>query len=202
MNSIVDVQQPNLTSSPSEMGSSSNSLRSDLQCLYEEATLYDFTLRVATENLRVHKTVLCARSPVFKAMLTSNMKETISQVMDIPDLEIDVVRRMLVFMYTDTVDDIGWETASKLYAAADKYGIVSLKNFCSSILKSSLCIANVGEILLLANLYADEDLKKLAFEFFRCNDKQVICSAEWEDFMKKDVQLAADMMRLIYMKKT
>ncbi|GIY24109.1 TD and POZ domain-containing protein 3 [Caerostris darwini] len=45
MNSIVDVQQPNLTSSPSELGSSSNSLRNDLQCLYEEATLYDFTVQ-------------------------------------------------------------------------------------------------------------------------------------------------------------
>ncbi|GFR33346.1 TD and POZ domain-containing protein 1 [Trichonephila clavata] len=198
---LSTIQQINAPSSSVVNGEFSDSLRNGLLSLYQEETLCDFTLRVGKETLRAHKAVLCARSPVFKAMLTTEMKETLNDFMEIHDLEVDTVRRMLNFMYTDAANDLDWETASKLYNAADKYDIVALKHLCSVALKVGLCVANVGEILRLSDRHADDDLRKSAHDFISDNDTEILSSPEWNSFMQKDVQLAAETMRLMYMKK-
>ncbi|CAL1300942.1 unnamed protein product [Larinioides sclopetarius] len=145
-----------------------NSMKTDFQNLHQEGTLSDFTIKVGSETVRVHKAVLCARSSVFKAMLTSNMKETLKNQVDISDLDMDTVRRMLAYMYTDTAGDLDWETAKKLYFAADKYDITMLKRICSEFLKINLMAANVEDILTIANTHADEELKNVALKFLQC----------------------------------
>ncbi|GBL92712.1 Speckle-type POZ protein-like B [Araneus ventricosus] len=137
-----------------------SSLINDFQNLYEEGTLGDFAIKVGDKNFKVHKAVLCARSPVFKGMLTSNMKENVKNMVDISDLEEDTVHRMLTFMYTDMAGNLDWDTAKKLYFAADKYGLITLKRLCSEVLYQNLSVTNVGEVLALANIHADEYLKK------------------------------------------
>lgn len=179
----------------------SDAFRNNLLSLYKEETLCDFTLKIGKENLRVHKVVLCARSPVFKAMLTTEMKETVNQLMEIHDLEVEIVRHMLNFMYTDTADDLNWETASKLYVAADKYDVAALKRLCSDALKTGLCVANIGDILILSDKHSDDDLKKSVQDFIYENDTEILNSPEWNTFMQKEVQLAAETMRLMYIKK-
>ncbi|KAF8788722.1 Speckle-type POZ protein-like B like protein [Argiope bruennichi] len=148
--------------------SANSSMREDFQNLYQEGTLSDFTVKVGGEDLQAHKAILCARSPVFKAMLTSNMSENENNVVEISDLQAETVRRMLIFMYTNTVDDLDWDTAKKLYFAADKYDIAILKQICSDFLKINLKLDNVGEVLALANMHSDEDLKNVALEFLQC----------------------------------
>ncbi|GBN90973.1 hypothetical protein AVEN_88906-1 [Araneus ventricosus] len=61
-------------------------LKNDFQNLLQEGTLSDFTIKVGDKNFQVHKAVLCARSPTFKAMLTRNMKENEENLVDISDL--------------------------------------------------------------------------------------------------------------------
>ncbi|GBM04118.1 Speckle-type POZ protein B [Araneus ventricosus] len=179
-----------------------SSLKNDYQNLYQEGTLSDFTIRVGDESLRVHKAVLCARSPVFKAMLTSNMKENAENVVDISDLEEDTVRRMLTFMYTDMAGDLDWETAKKLYFAADKYGLIALKRICAEALKQDLSVTSVGEALVLANMHADDDLKKITVDFICDHETEVMCSTEWKTFMADELQLAAETMHHIFLKKS
>ncbi|GBN75890.1 hypothetical protein AVEN_101835-1 [Araneus ventricosus] len=108
-----------------------SSLENDFLNLLQEGTLCDFTINVEDKNLQVHKAVLYARSPVFKAMLTCNMKEKENNMVDISDLELDTVLRMLSFMYTDMAGNLDWATAYKLYFAANKYGLITLKRTCS-----------------------------------------------------------------------
>ncbi|GBN19944.1 Speckle-type POZ protein-like B, partial [Araneus ventricosus] len=124
-----------------------SSLKNDFQNLYQEGTLSDFTIKVGNKNLEVHKAVLCARSPVFKAMLTSNMKENVKNMVDISDLDVDTVYRMLIFMYTDKAGNLDWETSNKLYFVADKYGLITLKHICSEVLKQNLSVTNLREVL-------------------------------------------------------
>ncbi|GFU84709.1 hypothetical protein TNCV_2126501 [Trichonephila clavipes] len=83
----------------------------------------------ASETFHEHKNILSARSTVFHAMFTTDMKEKIQGCVDILDLEDDMVRRMLLFLYTGTLKDLHWESALKLYSAADKYQIVALKEY-------------------------------------------------------------------------
>lgn len=179
----------------------SDSLKTDLLNFYIEKTLCDFELRVGAEALPVHKTVLCARSPVFHGMLSNDMIEKKSNVVDISDLDCDTVKRMLHFMYTDSIEDLEWDDTSKLYFAADKYGIESLKQKCSSFLVSNLCTTNVCEALELGDLHQDDVLKTSAMKFVLCNDDKILLSDEWIQLLKSKGQLAAEVMHWMYLKK-
>ncbi|GFS29510.1 speckle-type POZ protein-like B [Nephila pilipes] len=134
----------------------------DLECLYANGILWDVELRTTTQTFHAHKNILSARSPVFQAMFETNMKEKAQERVDIPDLDDDTVRRMLLYVYTDGLKDIQWEKASRLFSVADKYEILSLKNKCSHLLKESLCPSNVCEIIVLADMHHDIDLKEAA----------------------------------------
>ncbi|GFY56191.1 hypothetical protein TNIN_412341 [Trichonephila inaurata madagascariensis] len=102
-------------------------LKEDFHCLYDESILTDVKLRTATQTFQAHKNILSARSPVFRAMFMTDMKEKIQESVDLPDLEDDTVRRMLLYMYTNALDGLQFKSALKLYAAADKYEITALK---------------------------------------------------------------------------
>ncbi|CAL1287251.1 unnamed protein product [Larinioides sclopetarius] len=67
---------------------------------------------------------------------------------------------MLVFIYSDSLEELEWKDAMKLYIAADKYQILSLKTRCSELLRRSSDLSNSIVLLLLANKHHDEDLKR------------------------------------------
>lgn len=181
-------------------GKKKDSLKSALVSLYNEKTLCDFELRVGDETIPVHKAVLGARSPVFCRMLSNNMIEKQSNRADIPDLDYDTVKRMLHYMYNDSIEDLQWEYMTKLYTAADKYGIQSLKQKCSSFLLSNLCVSNVCEALELADLHQDNSLKSTAMEYIYSNDKNILLSNDWMQLNKRKGLLTAEVMHWMSMK--
>ncbi|GIY31811.1 TD and POZ domain-containing protein 4 [Caerostris extrusa] len=160
------------------------SLKSDLNTMFRDRILCDIKLQTPTETFQAHKNILSARSPVFRAMFTSDMMEKIKDCVDIPDMEADTMHRLLVYVYTNKLEDNQWKNVTDLYEAADKYEIISLKDECSSVLKISLCPANACAILILADLHSDADLKTFVQEYILRNSKAIICSNEWENMIK------------------
>ncbi|GIY43371.1 speckle-type POZ protein [Caerostris extrusa] len=69
-----------------------------------DPALSDMKLRTETETFQVHAAVLSARSPVFRAMLTTDMKEKNNCCVDIPDVDNDTLRQMILYMYTDQLE--------------------------------------------------------------------------------------------------
>ncbi|CAL1295009.1 unnamed protein product [Larinioides sclopetarius] len=103
--------------------------------MYNDAIFVDTELRTSTRTFRTHRALLSARSPVFRKMFSHDMKEKNIGIIDITDLDNDSVHRMLLYIYTDSLKDLQIENASKLYEAAEKYEILSLKSRCSFFLK-------------------------------------------------------------------
>ncbi|GBM73846.1 TD and POZ domain-containing protein 5 [Araneus ventricosus] len=169
-------------------------LANDLKSVYNDGIFSDTELRTPTQTFPAHKIILTARSPVFRRMFSNDMKENSSGHVDITDLEADTIHRMLVYIYTDTLEDLQLENACKLYIAADKYEILSLKNKCSSFLKENLCPTKVCDVLLLADLHQDNDLKSFVKDYILKYDKDVFQSQVWKDFMDSNLKLAADIM--------
>ncbi|GFY43478.1 hypothetical protein TNIN_180491 [Trichonephila inaurata madagascariensis] len=64
-------------------------LKEDFHCLYAEGIFSDVKLRTTTQTFPAHKNILSIRSPVFRAMFTTDMKEKIQKCVDISDLEDD-----------------------------------------------------------------------------------------------------------------
>ncbi|GBM65208.1 TD and POZ domain-containing protein 5 [Araneus ventricosus] len=168
-------------------------LSDDLKSMYNDGILSDTELRTSTQTFPAHRNILSARSPVFRRMFSNDMKEKSSGHVDIADLEDDTVRRMLLYVYTDSLEDLQYESASKLYTAADKYDIFSLKCKCSSFLKDNLCPTKACDVLILADQHQDNDLKSTVQDYI-LDHEEVFSSQEWVHFMDINIKLAADIM--------
>ncbi|XP_055941842.1 TD and POZ domain-containing protein 3-like [Argiope bruennichi] len=167
-----------------------------LKFMYRDGIRSDTELRTPTQIFPVHKNILSVRSPVFRRMFSNDMKEKNCGYVDITDLEDDTIHRMLLYIYTGTLEDMHFENACKLYAAADKYDIISLRSRCSAFLKESLCPTDACETLILADRHHDSDLKSTVQEHILKHDKEVFGSPEWKHFMDTNPKLAADIMFL------
>ena len=90
------------------------------------------------EVFHIHRNLLCNASPVFKAAFAGKFKESSDLSMDLPDEDVGSLNRLVQWLYTKCyeVDDYDskehlqarhWQLA-RLYALADKYDIVTLRN--------------------------------------------------------------------------
>ncbi|GBL76125.1 TD and POZ domain-containing protein 3 [Araneus ventricosus] len=169
-------------------------LNDDLKSLFHDNIFSDIKLKSSTKTFPAHKNILSARSPVFKAMFSNNMKEKFNECVEIEDIDSDTVFRMLHYVYTAEIQDLQWENACDLYRAADKYEILALRDECSACIKSNLSPNNACEVLILADMHQDEYLKASVQEFIFNHD--VLISEEWKHLMKTRAKLAADTMYL------
>ncbi|GBN77544.1 Protein roadkill [Araneus ventricosus] len=170
----------------------------DLWNLYTERVLCDLELKTKTSSFFVHKFVLCARSPVFLAMLSHDMKDKINKCIEIEDIVDDVLKTFLFFLYTDTFEDLEWERVIGLYYAADKYYVERLKIMCSSFLLKNIDVDNVCELLLLADKHHDIYFKRRVEDFILQNDERIFSSSIWKQFACEHSLLSAATMLLIY----
>ena len=107
-------------------------LADNMNNLLETGNFSDMALQKNNIKIPVHKAILAARSPVFAAMFQHDLEENKQGFVSITDLDIDVLREMLRFIYTGKVTKL--ETmADSLLAAADKVSsqcIFSKFSFC------------------------------------------------------------------------
>ena len=127
----------------------------------------DVTLVVGSEELKAHRLVLSARSPVFKTMFQVDMRENLTNRVEITDIELPVVQEMLTFIYTGNSPNLNLKNmASKLLFAADKYQLDRLKLMCEEALSCKLNLGNVSQMLELAEMHSATQLKAVCRDFF------------------------------------
>lgn len=90
--------------------------------------------------------------------------------------------KLLRFVYSGNVESID-DCAEKLLAAADEYQIDELKLLCEEVLAEKLCLANVYDILRIADENNAEQLKKKAIEFFHIIAKDLFSRLNFEDHL-------------------
>ena len=94
-------------------------LSEDLSGLFESQKFSDVILCVGGKEFYVHKAILGARSPVFAAMFEHEMEEKKQNRVEITDMDPEVLREMLRFIYTGKAPYLDkWD--AELLAAADK----------------------------------------------------------------------------------
>ncbi|GBN31493.1 Speckle-type POZ protein B [Araneus ventricosus] len=170
----------------------------DLWDLYVKHILCDVELKTQSTSFWVHKTVLCARSPVFLAMFTGEMKEKTSKCVEIEDLENDTLEKFLAFLYTDNFEESQWNSVVELYYAADKYQVERLKCFCRSFFANNIDDLNVCELLMLADKHSDFHLKFRVEDYILRHHKRIFRSSAWKEFSDKQSLLAVRAMLYKY----
>ena len=122
------------------------------------------------ERVPVHKLILQLRSPVFKAMMSSTMKESTSNEINISDFDHEVVKEFIRFLHLDTCDTSALE-AKSLLTMAHKYEVKGLFHACELDLIDMLSVTNVVDLLIFADLYEAQELKNKALKFIKDNWK-------------------------------
>ncbi|XP_036041158.1 speckle-type POZ protein-like isoform X2 [Onychomys torridus] len=141
-----------------------------------------------------------ARSPVFNAMFEHEMEECKKNRVEINDLDPEVFKEMMRFVYTGKAPNLD-KMADNLLAAADKYALERLKVMCEEALCSSLSVENVADTLVLADLHSAEQLKAQAIDFInRCSVlRQLGCKdgKNWNNNQATDIMETAGWKSMI-----
>ncbi|XP_046354859.1 BTB/POZ domain-containing protein 6-like [Haliotis rufescens] len=127
----------------------------------------DVTFRVgeAEEIIPAHKYMLGSRSNVFQTMFADAeaiMEDNDEIVVD--DVDPNVFRHMLVFLYTDDIR-LDPENVSLVLFAAKKYGIQSLRRRCLQYLEADLSPDSACVIMEQAHVYDEDDLRAKALDY-------------------------------------
>jgi speckle-type POZ protein len=130
----------------------------------------DVNFHVGGESFSAHRSVLAARSSVFRAELFGPMKENASNPIEISDMDSDVFKSLLHFIYTDSLPHGGDAQnngilAGHLLVAADRYNIERLKLICEERLCDLIDSVIVATSLALAEQHGFHRIKEACFEF-------------------------------------
>lgn len=134
-------------------------------------------------------------------MFEHNMTESERNEVAIDDVEPDVLREMLCFMYTGSSPCVD-QMAQHLIAAADKYHLDRLKVMCEQALCAALTAENACVTLVLADLYSAEQLRTHAINYINVNATEVMNSEGWKDLVKEHPTLLAEVFKALATQQT
>mmetsp|Transcript_19886 Transcript_19886/g.36018 ORF Transcript_19886/g.36018 Transcript_19886/m.36018 type:complete len:325 (+) Transcript_19886:319-1293(+) len=149
----------------------------------------------AARSFAAHRLVLSARSPYLNALFASPMLEAQSRVVNETEVDPDVFEQLLIWIYTDTLDEGVVEAMGcHLLLAADKYGCEGLKLLCELELCSSLTVENVAGRLVLGEQAEAEQLKEDAMDFIVPRAAEVMSSAGWQEVIAGGASLVSEVL--------
>ncbi|XP_065205268.1 speckle-type POZ protein B-like [Planococcus citri] len=150
--------------------------------MLENRKFSDFTLSVRGKDYPVHKVILAARSNYFAKMFESGMKENEVNRVEITDVKEDVMNEILKFIYAGKCANVD-KLADDLLAAANKYDIDQLKKICLKTISKSISVDNAPNLLVLADLYHENELKSKVIDFMLTRSIEVKNSRAWNNIM-------------------
>jgi len=168
-------------------------LSADLGELLESGESSDFTIICGEEEFPCHRGILLARSKVLKAMIKSGMKEANNGQLIIKDLEPEIVRIVLKFIYTGEVIFDNKASALKLLEVGNMYELRGLKNMSEDHLIYVLGNKNVLDLLVAADMYNADILKEFAIKWIVANRTNIDKKEGWKEVLVKFPNLLLDM---------
>ena len=136
-----------------------------LSHMLQENIHTDLTIKTRDGELRAHKAVLVASSPVFRSMFQHDLREKESSILEIEDMSQEPCSVLLNYLYGIIEgQDLG-KHRQVLFSAADRYDIVDLKECYEESFLEDLATDNVLDRLRDSQLYQLHHLKKRCFSF-------------------------------------
>ncbi|KAL4708352.1 hypothetical protein ACJJTC_019588 [Scirpophaga incertulas] len=153
--------------------------------------LTDVILEVGNELFHVHKIVLAAGSPYFKAMFTSGLKECEMSRVKLQGVCPSAMAWLVYFMYTGKLR-ITELTVCQLLPAAMMFQISNVIEACCAFLERQLDPSNAIGIANFAEQHACADLKQKANRFIETHFLQV---CQEEEFLQLTTSELIDLIR-------
>uniref|UniRef100_A0A914YG84 BTB domain-containing protein n=1 Tax=Panagrolaimus superbus TaxID=310955 RepID=A0A914YG84_9BILA len=145
------------------------------ELLFENDSDKDIILVIDDQELKIHKWILCAKSPVFKAELNSGLKEAVEKRIEITDFCFETVKIATDFCYEQNISElVNEENASELLHFADKYNIKSLHDSIQALSIEKLSELNVCKFANLSISTNANELRECCICFLVNLSKQSI----------------------------
>ena len=145
------------------------------------------------EIFSCHRNILSTRSDVFRAMFQADMAENRTKKVAVKDIDSEVAREMLLFIYTGSVNgNVLKEKSRELLAAAERYQLDVLKSICEDHLCSNLQINNALENLVFGDIHSASMLRWMALQVIARNLVKVVETEEYQNLVKHHPSLAAE----------
>ena len=158
--------------------------------LRETNVLCDTTVRAEGHDFAAHKCVLSAASAYFRALFTSQMKETKNNMVELQKAKWTTVSDVIQFIYTGKVS-IDSSNAQDLAMIADYLIIPSLKTKASIFLQGSINASNCLALESFACQYNCESLQQAAVTF-KC--EKFVAVTKTEDFRTCGVEKVKELI--------
>ncbi|KAG1682115.1 Protein roadkill [Nymphon striatum] len=129
-------------------------------------------------------------------MFEHEMEERKQNRVEITDVDHEVMKEMLRFIYTGKAPNLD-KMADDLLAAADKYALDRLKVMCEEALCSNMTIDTAAEVLMLADLHSADQLKAQAIDFINTHATDVMETSGWKTMINKVPHLIAEAFRAL-----
>lgn len=145
-------------------------------------------------EFRVHNNILMSRSPVFADLLSDNDKNNSNTIRIDPfdDCTKEVFHEFLLYIYCSKVEDVTVETVCGLYSAATEYMMPELKEECIDMLKKSLSVETMADVIHLAVKHNEFQLLEIATEFFAKNLPKFIGNEKWRQYHNENPIIATN----------
>ena len=139
------------------------------------------------------KFITLCRSPVFRAMLKSDMVEKLDGVIRIEDASVEDVRQMVRYMYTAKIEH-QYTRVKELLVLANKYQVLELVNYCSSKIFESLSEDNALEIGMFGEMHNSEILINRCAKYI-CYDMTDSLNQDWMDRIQESPKLMLQIIK-------
>jgi speckle-type POZ protein len=137
--------------------------------ILEDEKYSDFTFIVGNRKFKVHKNILAAASPVFDRMFSSPMTEAQTNEANIDEIEPEVFKHLLRFIYgrklPENLADVA--VALELFKAAHYYEIERLQEICCANIRDNINVENAVDVYELAHVYDLIELENESWEFIK-----------------------------------
>jgi len=173
----------------------------DLFHSFEQQEFTDFEIVCEDRNIRCHKVVLAARSPVFRAMLLNDMEESSSAKVQPREFNSQTISLLLRFIYRGHLEqDMLDKHAEAIFKAADYYEITNLKQLCEKSLMRKVTIGNMLEMLVLADMYKAPHLRDATKSLIVANSKELLKKRQWKEKLKDSGHLVFEILEAVIKK--
>jgi len=172
-----------------------STFQANFRSLHSSRSFADITFVVEGQKISAHKCVLAVRCEKFRAMLQEGFKE--GQQSEIPlDCKYAPFQALLEYLYTDNIPS-NCEALFDLLGLAEEYLLTHLKSLCEIRMLYTLDLYNVANMLVHADLYRCETLKKYCLQFIMLSHELLMMIPQFEADIEKAPHLMMEMMRAI-----
>lgn len=154
--------------------------------LRSDAHFSDVLIQAEDSQFPAHRIMLAASSPYFLAMFTSNLEESKQRLVTIQNIPANVMKLLLDYCYTSTID-ITQDNIQDVLPAASLLQLTWVKEACCSFMKDQLDSSNCLGITAFADTHCCLDLQAEADKYTREHFTQVAETREFLDLSAEDV---------------